>query len=88
MIRGYVGIHSVNQVLIRRAELGAIRIRRVVSIARRRRPGVKIVRPDESLSNDSRTYDFFISHDQLTVGFVFEKQLRQSRDYQRINDSQ
>jgi len=49
---------------------------------------VEIFRGDKGLANDARTNGFSVAIADLAVGFVFEEQLRQRGDQQRINHAQ
>ena len=49
---------------------------------------MEIFRGDKRLANDARTDGFSVAIADLAVGFVFEEQLRQRGDEQRINHAQ
>jgi hypothetical protein len=83
-----VGFDVVNQLLVRRAELTARRIRRVVSGAGGRGPRAKVPGRRESLADDPRADDLSVPLDQLSVGVVGEDSLRDTRDRERIDDAE
>ncbi len=86
--RGCVVLHAVDQLLVRRAEIGAAGVGGVIAVSRRRSARMKVAGAGEWLSHDPRADDSAVAHDELAVGLVGEEHLRDAGDDQRINDSQ
>src|SRR5882724_3759430 len=83
---GHVALHAVDQFLVRRSQLRSVGIGGVV--VHSRWPRVKISRPREPLTNDARSDNSPIRLDQLPIRFIVKQDLRESRDHERINDSE
>src|ERR1035438_1340370 len=49
---------------------------------------MQVSRPGERLPNNSRADNFSVAHNQLPIGLVAEKHLRQAGHHQRIDDPQ
>ena len=71
---------GVDQLLVRRPELAAGRVRRVVRRAGRRGPRPEVARRREPLPDEPRTNDPAVPLDQLTVGLVRESDLGEAGD--------
>ena len=67
-----VGLDGVDQLLVRRSELGAGRIGRVVARSGGRRPRAEVARRREPLADEARPDHRAVPLDQLTVGLVRE----------------
>jgi len=67
--------------------LRAIRICRVIAVARARRPGVKIARTRKALADDPGTNRLTIDVNQLTICLLGKQSLSDSCYQQRIDDS-
>ena len=82
----HIPLHSINKLLIGGPELRAISIRGVVSIARERRPRMKITGSCKPLSNDARSDDLAVFPNQLPISLPRKYQLRQSCNDKGIDD--
>src|SRR5262249_39705522 len=81
-------LQAVDQLLVRRAEIGAAGARRVVPVTGRGRPAVEVAGVGESLPDDLGPDDVSAPLAQLAVGLVAEQRLRESRDDERIDEAE
>src|ERR1019366_5335323 len=78
---------SVEEFGARRAEIGAARRRGVVTIARRWRNRMKILRLGEGLTDEARSDDLAANRNEATIGLLRENKLGHTGHYRRIEQS-
>src|SRR4030095_2666071 len=83
-----VTLDSIDQLLIRRTQIGASGVGSIVTVACGGRSGVKVSRPGEALTNNAGTYNLAVLLNQLTVRLVRKNYLCQSSYNQWVDDPQ
>src|SRR5262249_35303968 len=82
------GLDGVDQLLVRRSEVRAARIGRVVAVAGRRETAVKVGSAGKTLADDRGPDRPPVAHDELTVRLVAEERLRETRHDEGIHEAQ
>src|SRR5271154_1182734 len=83
--RRHIPCNPVNQLLVRRRIVRRARVRRIISIPRRRWPRMKVLRSRKRLTDNPRTDQLTVLIEQLPVRLIVKEHLRKAGNHERID---